>query len=117
MVFVHLYLGNVLALLLFVHYSNGDESSDPGPQRRAPEPEPATTLAPLIRLEGIKVGHEQKVQLVADRDHFIRTLSLKPLLFGKSAGAPGRCRGLLCDSRLEVHFDHVTFVLKMAASM
>ncbi|KAF6100496.1 prolyl 4-hydroxylase, transmembrane [Phyllostomus discolor] len=81
MVFVHLYLGNVLALLLFVHYSNGDESSDPGPQRRAPEPEPATTLAPLIRLEGIKVGHEQKVQLVADRDHFIRTLSLKPLLF------------------------------------
>lgn len=32
MVFVHLYLGNVLALLLFVHYSNGDESSDPGPQ-------------------------------------------------------------------------------------
>ena len=55
MVFVHLYLGNVLALLLFVHYSNGDESSDPGPQRRAPEPEPATTLAPLTRLEGIKV--------------------------------------------------------------
>ncbi|XP_071078256.1 transmembrane prolyl 4-hydroxylase isoform X2 [Desmodus rotundus] len=81
MVFVHLYLGNVLALLLFVHYSNGDESSDPGPQRRAPEPEPATTLAPLTRLEGIKVGHEQKVQLVADRHHFIRTLSLKPLLF------------------------------------
>lgn len=54
MVFVHLYLGNVLALLLFVHYSNGDESSDPGPQRPAPEPE--TTLPPLIRLEGIKVS-------------------------------------------------------------
>ncbi|KAF3829158.1 hypothetical protein GH733_003422 [Mirounga leonina] len=81
MVFVHLYLGNVLALLLFVHYSNGDESSDPGPQRRAQGPGPAPTLGPLTRLEGIKVGHERKVQLVADRDHFIRTLSLKPLLF------------------------------------
>ncbi|XP_022353979.1 transmembrane prolyl 4-hydroxylase [Enhydra lutris kenyoni] len=81
MVFVHLYLGNVLALLLFVHYSNGDESSDPGPQHRAQGPGPAPTLGPLARLEGIKVGHERKVQLVADRDHFIRTLSLKPLLF------------------------------------
>ncbi|KAG8524000.1 Transmembrane prolyl 4-hydroxylase, partial [Galemys pyrenaicus] len=86
MVFVHLYLGNVLALLLFVHYSNGDESSDPGPQRRAQGPGPAPTLGPLTRLEGIKVGHERKVQLVADREHFLRTLSLKPLLFGKSAG-------------------------------
>uniref|UniRef100_G1R4R6 Transmembrane prolyl 4-hydroxylase n=1 Tax=Nomascus leucogenys TaxID=61853 RepID=G1R4R6_NOMLE len=81
MVFVHLYLGNVLALLLFVHYSNGDESSDPGPQHRAQGPGPEPTLGPLTRLEGIKVGHERKVQLVADRDHFIRTLSLKPLLF------------------------------------
>uniref|UniRef100_A0A8D1W1W5 Transmembrane prolyl 4-hydroxylase n=1 Tax=Sus scrofa TaxID=9823 RepID=A0A8D1W1W5_PIG len=60
---------------------NGDESSDPGPQRRTQSPGPAPTLAPLTRLEGIKVGHERKVQLVADRDHFIRTLSLKPLLF------------------------------------
>ncbi|KAF5921651.1 hypothetical protein HPG69_012821 [Diceros bicornis minor] len=81
MVFVHLYLGNVLALLLFVHYSNGDESTDPRLQRRAQGPTPAPTLGPLTRLEGIKVGHERKVQLVADRDHFIRTLSLKPLLF------------------------------------
>lgn len=55
MVFVHLYLGNVLALLLFVHYSNGDDSSDLGPQRRAQVPGPAPTLAPLTRLEGIKV--------------------------------------------------------------
>lgn len=55
MVFVHLYLGNVLALLFFVHYSNGDESSDPGPQRLAPGPGPVPTLAPLPRLEGIKV--------------------------------------------------------------
>uniref|UniRef100_A0A2I3TN46 Transmembrane prolyl 4-hydroxylase n=1 Tax=Pan troglodytes TaxID=9598 RepID=A0A2I3TN46_PANTR len=55
MVFVHLYLGNVLALLLFVHYSNGDESSDPGPQHRAQGPGPEPTLGPLTRLEGIKV--------------------------------------------------------------
>ncbi|XP_011794702.1 PREDICTED: transmembrane prolyl 4-hydroxylase, partial [Colobus angolensis palliatus] len=81
MVFVHLYLGNVLALLLFVHYSNGDESGDPGPQHRAQGSRPEPTLGPLTRLEGIKVGHERKVQLVTDRDHFIRTLSLKPLLF------------------------------------
>ncbi|XP_069865481.1 transmembrane prolyl 4-hydroxylase [Dipodomys merriami] len=82
MVFVHLYLGNVLALLLFVHYSNGDETTDPGPQPRAREdPPPAPALSPLPRLEGIKVGYERKVQLVTDKDHFIRTLSLKPLLF------------------------------------
>ncbi|MBZ3877353.1 Transmembrane prolyl 4-hydroxylase [Sciurus carolinensis] len=81
MVFVHLYLGNVLALLLFVHYSNGDESTDPGSQRRTQSPRPVSTLGPLTRLEGIKVGYERKVQLVTDRDHFIRTLSLKPLLF------------------------------------
>lgn len=56
MVFVHLYLGNVLALLLFVHYSNGDESTDPGPQHREQSPQPVPTLAPLTRLEGIKVG-------------------------------------------------------------
>lgn len=55
MVFVHLYLGNVLALLLFVHYSNGDESTDPGPQRREQGPQPVPTLGPLTRLEGIKV--------------------------------------------------------------
>lgn len=43
------------------------------------------------------MGHERKIQLVADRDHFIRTLSLKPLLFGKFAGRPpGRAMG--CDS-------------------
>ncbi|XP_005410420.2 PREDICTED: transmembrane prolyl 4-hydroxylase [Chinchilla lanigera] len=74
MVFVHLYLGNVLALLLFVHYSNGDDSPEPG----AP---PAPALGPLARLEGIKVGYERKVQLVTGKDHVIRTLSLKPLLF------------------------------------
>ncbi|KFO18611.1 Transmembrane prolyl 4-hydroxylase [Fukomys damarensis] len=81
MVFVHLYLGNVLALLLFVHYSNGDDSTEPGPPRRPPGPLAVPTLGPLTRLEGIKVGYERKVQLVTGKDHVIRTLSLKPLLF------------------------------------
>lgn len=97
MVLVHLYLGNVLALLLFVHYSDGDDGGHPAPPRRAPGPQPAPTPAPLARLEGIKVGHEQKVQLVADRDHFIRTLSLKPLLFE----VPGFLRDEEC--RLIIH--------------
>lgn len=55
MVFVHLYLGNVLALLLFVHYSNGDESTDPRPQHQEESPQSVPTLGPLTRLEGIKV--------------------------------------------------------------
>lgn len=49
------------------------------------------------------MGHERKIQLVADRDHFIRTLSLKPLLFGKFAGRPpGEGRGLRFGGCLQV---------------
>ncbi|XP_072507776.1 transmembrane prolyl 4-hydroxylase isoform X2 [Notamacropus eugenii] len=92
MVFVHLYLGNVLALLFFVHYSNGDSSgpgpgaaSEPGPAppapAPAPPPAPAPLGAPLVRLEGIKVGYKQKVELIPNKIHDVKTLSLKPLLF------------------------------------
>ncbi|XP_056661066.1 transmembrane prolyl 4-hydroxylase isoform X3 [Monodelphis domestica] len=99
MVFVHLYLGNVLALLFFVHYSNGDSSGpgpaagqevspDPGPAAPAPAPRapaapptPALFGAPLTRLEGIKVGYKQKVELIPNKIHDVKTLSLKPLLF------------------------------------
>ncbi|XP_043835856.1 transmembrane prolyl 4-hydroxylase [Dromiciops gliroides] len=102
MVFVHLYLGNVLALLFFVHYSNGD-SSGPGSgagQGASPDPGPAAAPAavpasrapvvpaapalfgsPLIRLEGIKVGYKQKVELIPNKIHDVKTLSMKPLLF------------------------------------
>lgn len=84
MVFVHLYLGNVLALLLFVHYSNGDESSEPGPQRRASSPGPAPTLGPLTRLEGIKVRflHDPSPRLAA----------LLAVPGGEAQGLPG-CSG------------------------
>lgn len=30
-----------------------------------------------------KVGHKQKVELVPNKIHYMKTLSLKPLLFGK----------------------------------
>ncbi|CAB1353982.1 unnamed protein product, partial [Coregonus sp. 'balchen'] len=53
MVFFHLYIINVIALLLYVHYNNS-----PG-----------------------EVGHVQKVSLVPGNVHEMRTLSLKPLLF------------------------------------
>ncbi|XP_014394468.1 PREDICTED: transmembrane prolyl 4-hydroxylase [Myotis brandtii] len=52
---------------------------------------------PKVEDRKYKVGHEQKVQLVADRDHFIRTLSLKPLLFE----VPGFLRDEEC--RLIIH--------------
>ncbi|XP_036386494.1 transmembrane prolyl 4-hydroxylase [Megalops cyprinoides] len=95
MVFFHVYIINVIALLLYVHYNNG-----PG--------EPVTTISPtdgtnnlhtspdpnpppfnpgshrslyLPRIEGIRVGHVQEVSLVPDKVHEMRTLSLKPLLF------------------------------------
>ncbi|GAB0194468.1 transmembrane prolyl 4-hydroxylase [Grus japonensis] len=76
MVFAHLYVLNVLGLLLFVHLSAGDTGGPPA----APPPPPPPARA-LPRLEGIKVGHTQRVELVPGRVHAVRTLSLKPLLF------------------------------------
>ncbi|XP_053891663.1 transmembrane prolyl 4-hydroxylase [Malaclemys terrapin pileata] len=80
MVFAHLYVLNVLGLLLFVHLSAGDGpgAGPPPPPPSEPEPEPAPALP---RREGIKVGHKQKVELVPNKVHFMKTLSLKPLLF------------------------------------
>ncbi|XP_078517923.1 transmembrane prolyl 4-hydroxylase [Lissotriton helveticus] len=89
MVFVHLYIINVIALLLYVHWNNGGE---PGARGAPPEGDgaPGTQSRPerahsgassLHRLEGIKVGHKQKLELGQRRIHEIETLSLKPLLF------------------------------------
>ncbi|XP_018594572.2 transmembrane prolyl 4-hydroxylase isoform X1 [Scleropages formosus] len=95
MVFFHVYIINVIALLLYVHYNNGQgelggarggENSgrapfDP-PPHQGPEPRSRSErLMYLPRIEGIRVGHVQKVSLVPDRLHEMRTLSLKPLLF------------------------------------
>uniref|UniRef100_A0AAY4CMX9 Fe2OG dioxygenase domain-containing protein n=1 Tax=Denticeps clupeoides TaxID=299321 RepID=A0AAY4CMX9_9TELE len=93
MVFFHLYIINIIALLLYVHYNTGTGDPDsPGPSSPLahsvadldlpPDPEPGQGHAfRLSRLEGIRVGHVQRVSLVPDRKHEIRTLSLKPLLF------------------------------------
>uniref|UniRef100_A0A670YSN0 Transmembrane prolyl 4-hydroxylase n=1 Tax=Pseudonaja textilis TaxID=8673 RepID=A0A670YSN0_PSETE len=92
MVFAHLYVINVLGLLLFVHISSDDggepeprKEAQPGPVQDAPPvlPVSAGNLDPqaLPRLQGIKVGHKQKLQLVPNKIHVMKTLSLKPLLF------------------------------------
>ncbi|MEE6502262.1 hypothetical protein FKM82_004459 [Ascaphus truei] len=92
MVFVHVYIVNVIALLLYVHYNNGgggggQHGEEEGPaEAQAPEhrvrlqeePVPYTYLP---RLEGIKVGYKQKLELVHNKVHDMKTLSLKPLLF------------------------------------
>ncbi|XP_008298256.1 transmembrane prolyl 4-hydroxylase-like [Stegastes partitus] len=100
MVFFHVYILNVIALLLYVHYNNGPGdlvSGDRGSSApvsdtgsRLPPPAPSSgelhvedysQSFSLPRIEGIRVGHVQQVSLVPDRTHEMRTLSLKPLLF------------------------------------
>nr|XP_057926360.1 transmembrane prolyl 4-hydroxylase isoform X1 [Doryrhamphus excisus] len=93
MVFFHVYIVNVIALLLYVHYSSGQEdASRPGRdaarsgEQHAQSPRPPSTAPSLRdislpRMEGIRVGHVQKVSLVPNKVHEMTTLSLKPLLF------------------------------------
>lgn len=124
MVFAHLYVLNVLGLLLFVHLSAGDNGGSPAAPLSAPVPPPPPPARALPRLEGIKarpggdsgdgdavgtlwghrrssplspqVGHTQRVELVPGRAHAVRTLSLKPLLFGECRHrAPGTGLGSL----------------------
>lgn len=56
MVFAHLYVLNVLGLLLFVHLSAGDGDADPHPPPATPGrgPSHAGPAAALPRREGIK---------------------------------------------------------------
>uniref|UniRef100_A0A1A7WDV2 Prolyl 4-hydroxylase, transmembrane (Endoplasmic reticulum) n=1 Tax=Iconisemion striatum TaxID=60296 RepID=A0A1A7WDV2_9TELE len=101
MVFFHVYILNVIALLLYVHYNNGpsdlvsEETSNgessasvSGSRSSLPQTAPSTRELhvedysfSLHRIEGIRVGHVQQVSIVPDRTHEMRTLSLKPLLF------------------------------------
>ncbi|KAK2862069.1 hypothetical protein Q5P01_001602 [Channa striata] len=92
MVFFHVYIINVIALLFYVHYSSGQEdasrsrdapgSSQQRPESRRPPSKPEFLRdVSLTRVEGIRVGHVQRVSLVPGKVHEMRTLSLKPLLF------------------------------------
>lgn len=100
MVFFHVYILNVIGLLLYVHYNNGPGelvSGDGAPSASVsdrgaalPHPDPAASdlhvedysqSVGLPRIEGIRVGHVQQVSLLPDRTHEMRTMSLKPLLF------------------------------------
>uniref|UniRef100_A0A3Q2YY54 Prolyl 4-hydroxylase, transmembrane n=1 Tax=Hippocampus comes TaxID=109280 RepID=A0A3Q2YY54_HIPCM len=94
MVFFHVYIINVIVLLLYVHYSSGQEDSRPDSPRHAPTSDKQNAQSPrppskaplprhifLPRIEGIRVGHVQKLSLVPGKVHEMRTLSLKPLLF------------------------------------
>lgn len=99
MVFFHVYILNVIALLLYVHYNNGPEDLMPGEgasssisDRASPlpgSPAPASRehlddysqSFTLHRIEGIRVGHVQRISLASDKTLEMKTLSLKPLIF------------------------------------
>ncbi|XP_034143391.1 transmembrane prolyl 4-hydroxylase isoform X1 [Esox lucius] len=99
MVFFHVYIINVIALLFYVHYNNtpGDVLASPsreavsgGSDHHKPHESHQQQSGSesgfqrdiyLPRLEGIRVGHVQKVSLMPGKTHEMRTLSLKPLLF------------------------------------
>ncbi|XP_058488663.1 transmembrane prolyl 4-hydroxylase [Solea solea] len=92
MVFFHVYIINVIALLFYVHYSSGQDDASPRRDAVSDNQQRAETRRPpskteilrdvsLKRIEGIRVGHVQTVTLVPGKVHEMRTLSLKPLLF------------------------------------
>ncbi|XP_029358724.1 transmembrane prolyl 4-hydroxylase [Echeneis naucrates] len=90
MVFFHVYIINVIALLFYVHYSSGQEDASrsrdaPATNHQCPERPPSKPEflreVSLTRIEGIRVGHVQRVSLIPGTVHEMRTLSLKPLLF------------------------------------
>lgn len=100
MVFFHVYILNVIGLLLYVHYNNGPgdfvsgDGDSSAPVRQSGTPLPSRAPSPkelhmedhsqsfsLPRVEGIRVGHVQQVSLVPNRVHEMKTISLKPLLF------------------------------------
>lgn len=101
MVFFHVYILNVIALLLYVHYNNGPEDLMPGegaasssaindggsplPRSSAPASrehvEDDSQSFSLTRIEGIRVGHIQQISPTSDKTLEMKTLSLKPLIF------------------------------------
>lgn len=99
MVFFHVYILNVIALLLYVHYNNGPEDLMPGEGASSsinhggnPSPGPTAPASrehldgysqsfSLPRIEGIRVGHVQRISPSSDKTLEMKTLSLKPLIF------------------------------------
>uniref|UniRef100_A0A8C6THC3 Zgc:158254 n=1 Tax=Neogobius melanostomus TaxID=47308 RepID=A0A8C6THC3_9GOBI len=100
MVFFHVYILNVIALLLYVHYNNGPEDLMPGEVASSSaitdggSPLPGSTAPAsadhlddysqsfsLPRIEGIRVGHVQRISSISDKTFEMKTLSLKPLIF------------------------------------
>ncbi|XP_020785373.1 transmembrane prolyl 4-hydroxylase-like [Boleophthalmus pectinirostris] len=100
MVFFHVYILNVIALLLYVHYNNGPEDLIPSEAASSsaindggsplPRSAPSSTELhlddysqsfSLPRIEGIRVGHVQRISLASDKTLVMKTLSLKPLIF------------------------------------
>ncbi|KAM6979774.1 transmembrane prolyl 4-hydroxylase [Aplochiton taeniatus] len=96
MVFFHVYIINVIALLLYVHYNNGPVdlvTSSNGPaaddtiHRQLSDTHGHLSESEFLRdpflqrIEGIRVGHIQELSLVPGKVHEMKTLSLKPLLF------------------------------------
>lgn len=100
MVFFHVYILNVIALLLYVHYNNGPEDLMPSEGAAASaiahggSPLPGSTASAsrehlddfsesisLARIEGIRVGHVQRIFATSDKMLEMKTLSLKPLIF------------------------------------
>lgn len=96
MVFFHIYIINVIALLLYVHYNNGpgemavptqNAASESNTRYKLPDSQAQKSGSTferdmhLPRIEGIRVGHVQKVSLLPNKVHEMRTLSMKPLLF------------------------------------
>lgn len=92
MVFFHLYIINVIALLFYVHYNSGQEDAGRSREARGSDQQLLDSRSvpskaglhrdfSLPRVEGIRVGHVQKVSLTPQKVHHMRTLSLKPLLF------------------------------------
>lgn len=136
MVFFHVYLINVIALLFYVHYSNGQD--DDSLSRDATDNDHSHINSrgasskveykrdfSLPRIEGIRVGHVQKVSLTQGKSHHMRTLSLKPLLFEIPEFLSeeechvvmqlAQLKGLM-ESQLMIHEDHEELVKELNLS-
>ncbi|XP_070563898.1 transmembrane prolyl 4-hydroxylase-like [Ptychodera flava] len=85
----------VLILACFIEVSQLHEEQSPADKYKDPDGGDQETCskdgqvggecqfveAKLTRLDGVKVGHEQTVELVPGKTHYLKTLNMKPLIF------------------------------------